>query len=137
MAAGLAAITLGSDTNGSIRIPASFCGIFGLKPTYGRIDRTGTFPFVDSFDHIGPFARSTADLALAYDVMLGATPGAAVGAKCAPSRIAVLEGWFEDGASAEMRQAVAAVAAWPGRLSAGRAAGGQTRPLRRVLHLGF
>ncbi len=112
VAAGLAAITLGSDTNGSIRIPASFCGIFGLKPTYGRIDRTGTFPFVDSFDHIGPFARSTMDLALAYDLMLDATPGGArLEQTIAPSRIAVLEGWFEDGASSEMLQAVAAVAA--------------------------
>ena len=112
VAAGLAAITLGSDTNGSIRIPASFCGIFGLKPTYGRIDRTGTFPFVDSFDHIGPFARSTADLALAYETMLGAKPAAAkLVQNTAPSRIAVLEGWFAAGASAEMLQAVAAVAA--------------------------
>jgi 1-carboxybiuret hydrolase len=111
VAAGLAAITLGSDTNGSIRIPASFCGILGLKPSYGRIDRTGTFPFVDSFDHIGPFARSTADLALAYDVMQGGTPVAArLEQNIAPSRIAVLDGWFEDGASSEMLAAVSAVA---------------------------
>jgi 1-carboxybiuret hydrolase len=112
VAAGLVALTLGSDTNGSIRIPASFCGIFGLKPTYGRIDRTGMFPFVDSLDHIGPFARSAADLAAAFDVMLGA-PATLPGLTQLPdtARIAVLEGWFQDGASAEMRDAVAVVAA--------------------------
>jgi AtzE family amidohydrolase len=112
VAAGLATLTLGSDTNGSIRIPASFCGVFGLKPTYGRIDRTGTFPFVDSLDHIGPFARSAADLAAAFDVMLGA-PVTLPGLKLVPeaARIAVLDGWFQDGASAEMRDAVVAVAA--------------------------
>ena len=68
---GLVPIALGSDTNGSIRVPASFCGIFGLKPTYGRLSRARSFPFVASFDHLGPFARSVEDLALAYDVMQG------------------------------------------------------------------
>jgi AtzE family amidohydrolase len=68
---GLVPIALGSDTNGSIRVPCSFCGIFGLKPTYGRLSRARAFPFVASFDHLGPFARSTADLALAYDAMQG------------------------------------------------------------------
>ena len=73
-AAGMASITLGSDTNGSIRVPSSFCGLFGLKPTYGRLTRAGTFPFVSSLDHLGPIARSTADLALAYDAMQGPDP---------------------------------------------------------------
>src|SRR5208283_2091191 len=68
---GLVPIVLGSDTNGSIRVPSSFCGIFGLKPTYGRLSRAGAFPFVASLDHVGPFARSVGDLALAYDAMLG------------------------------------------------------------------
>ena len=71
VAGGLVPIALGSDTNGSIRVPASFCGIFALKPTYGRLSRSRTFPFVSSLDHLGPFARSVADLALAYDAMLG------------------------------------------------------------------
>src|SRR6201996_4248368 len=68
---GLVPLALGSDTNGSIRVPSSLCGIFGLKPTYGRLPRNRTFPFVASFDHLGPFARSVRDLALAYDAMQG------------------------------------------------------------------
>ena len=55
---GLVPLALGSDTNGSIRVPSSFCGIFGLKPTYGRLSRARSFPFVASFDHLGPFARN-------------------------------------------------------------------------------
>src|ERR1700733_161223 len=72
VAGGLVPLALGSDTNGSIRVPSSLCGIFGLKPTYGRLSRARTFPFVASLDHLGPMARSVADLALAYDAMLGA-----------------------------------------------------------------
>ncbi len=71
VAAGQVPITLGSDTNGSIRVPASLCGVFGLKPTFGRLPRTGSFPFVSSLDHLGPFARSTRDLSLSYDAMQG------------------------------------------------------------------
>src|SRR5260221_6575021 len=67
----LVPIALGSDTNGSIRVPSSFCGIFGLKPTYGRLSRARSFPFVASLDHLGPFARNVRDLALAYDAMQG------------------------------------------------------------------
>jgi AtzE family amidohydrolase len=68
---GLVPLALGSDTNGSIRVPSSLCGIFGLKPTYGRLSRARTFPFVASLDHVGPFARTTRDLALVYDAMQG------------------------------------------------------------------
>ncbi len=71
VAGGLVPIALGSDTNGSIRVPSSLCGIFGLKPTYGRLSRAHSFPFVASLDHLGPFARSARDLALAYDAMQG------------------------------------------------------------------
>jgi len=67
----LVPLALGSDTNGSIRVPSSFCGIFGLKPTYGRLSRGGSFPFVFSFDHVGPLTRTVGDLALAYDAMQG------------------------------------------------------------------
>jgi len=71
VAGGLVPLTLGSDTNGSIRAPASLCGVFGLKPTYGRLSRARTFPFSASLDHVGPLARSAHDLALAYDAMQG------------------------------------------------------------------
>ncbi len=121
VAGGLVPLALGSDTNGSIRVPASLCGVFGLKPTYGRLSRAGTFPFVASLDHVGPLARTAADLALAYDVMAGHDPADPVcrerpAAKLLPAvtmgvgglRIAVLGGYFREGAA---EQAVAAVAA--------------------------
>jgi aspartyl-tRNA(Asn)/glutamyl-tRNA(Gln) amidotransferase subunit A len=107
VAGGLAAITLGSDTNGSIRVPASFCGIFGLKPTYGRLSRGHSFPFVGSLDHVGPLARSVRDLAASYDAMQGPDPadpgctarlpepiGQAFEDGIAGLRIARLGGWF-------------------------------------------
>jgi AtzE family amidohydrolase len=71
VAADMVPLALGSDTNGSIRVPAALCGVFGLKPTYGRLPRTGTRLFAASFDHVGPFARSVAGLAAAYDAMQG------------------------------------------------------------------
>lgn len=71
VAAGLVHFTLGSDTNGSIRVPSSLSGILGLKPTFGRISRSGSQPFVASLDHIGPMARSSSDLSLVYDAMQG------------------------------------------------------------------
>jgi aspartyl-tRNA(Asn)/glutamyl-tRNA(Gln) amidotransferase subunit A len=74
LAAGMIAASLGSDTNGSIRVPSSFCGLFGLKPTFGRLSRTGSFPFCPSLDHLGPMARSARDLALLFDVLQGADP---------------------------------------------------------------
>lgn len=69
VAAGLVPLTLGSDTNGSIRVPSSMCGIFGLKPTYGDLSLEGMFPFVHSFDHAGIFSRSAKDLALTYQCL--------------------------------------------------------------------
>jgi AtzE family amidohydrolase len=123
VAGGLVPIALGSDTNGSIRVPASFCGIFGLKPTYGRLSRARTFPFVASLDHVGPLARTTRDLALAYDAMQGHDPEDPVCAErpadpALPSleagigslRIAVAGGYFRRGASPEALAAVAQVA---------------------------
>ncbi len=71
VASGMVPLSLASDTNGSIRVPSALCGIFGLKPTYGRLSRAGSFPFVGSLDHLGPMARSVDDLALAYDALQG------------------------------------------------------------------
>ena len=70
----LAPLALGSDTGGSIRVPASFCGISGLKPTYGRVSRAGATPLAWSLDHIGPMARTVEDLALALQVLAGHDP---------------------------------------------------------------
>jgi 1-carboxybiuret hydrolase len=123
VAAGLVPIALGSDTNGSIRVPSSLCGVFGLKPTYGRLTRGHTFPFVSSLDHLGPFARSAADLAAAYDAMQGADPAdpacrdaapepvsATLGRGGAGLRVAVAGGYFARGAMPEAFAAVAEVA---------------------------
>jgi aspartyl-tRNA(Asn)/glutamyl-tRNA(Gln) amidotransferase subunit A len=123
-AGGLVPIALGSDTNGSIRVPASLCGLFGLKPTYGRLSRARTFPFVASLDYVGPLARSAKDLALAYDAMRGYDPDdpVCVDRPAEPVtpllergadglRIAVAGGYFSKGAFPEARTALERVAA--------------------------
>ena len=120
----LVPLALGSDTNGSIRVPSSLCGIFGLKPTYGRLSRAGSFPFVTSLDHLGPLARSAADLAAAYDAMQGPDPADPVCAqrpvestlplierKAERLRIAIAGGYFRAGVPVEAAAAVAKVAA--------------------------
>ena len=123
VAGGLVPLALGSDTNGSIRVPSSLCGIFGLKPTYGRLSRARSFPFVASLDHLGPFARSACDLALSYDAMQGfdAEDAACVDRPAEPAtpslgqgleglRIAVAGGYFKQGAFPEALEALARVA---------------------------
>lgn len=74
VAAGMVPLALGSDTNGSIRVPASLCGVWGLKPTFGRLSRRGCYPFVHSIDHMGALANSVPLLAAAYDAMQGPDP---------------------------------------------------------------
>ncbi len=126
VAAGQVPVTLGSDTNGSIRVPASLNGVFGLKPTFGRLPRTGSYPFVSSLDHLGPFARSVRDLAAVYDAMQGPESGPVIDPGCAQRpvdpvspglddgigglRIGVLDGWFRQRATDEALACVAAVA---------------------------
>lgn len=74
VAAGLAAGALGTDTGGSVRIPASLCGIVGLKPTYGRVSRAGVIPLAWSLDHVGPMTRTVEDAALLLQAMAGRDP---------------------------------------------------------------
>src|SRR5438445_491292 len=74
VAARLAPATLGTDTGGSVRIPASFCGVTGLKPTYGRVSRAGVTPLAPTLDHVGPLARSVEDAALLLGVLAGHDP---------------------------------------------------------------
>jgi AtzE family amidohydrolase len=137
--AGLVPLALGTDTNGSIRVPASLCGTFGLRPTFGRLGRGGAFPFVFSIDTIGPLARSVRELALAYDAMQGPDahdPGCAQRAaepsvaalradaagNLAGLRIARLGGYFEEMATPESVAALDdACAALSGLTSVGQA----------------
>lgn len=124
VAAGIVSIALGSDTNGSIRVPASLCGVYGLKPTYGRLSRAGAFPFVADLDHIGPFARTVGDLAAAYDALQGPDPrdsaclgkreevaSGLTGQPPADLRVGVLQGWFRQGAQEDVCAALDQVAA--------------------------
>lgn len=123
VAAGQVPLALGSDTNGSIRVPASLCGVWGLKPTFGRLSRRGTYPFVHSIDHLGPLANSLESLALTYDALQGPDvldPGchatqidpafATLARGVEGLRIGVLQGYFHDHATALAREVVALAA---------------------------
>jgi aspartyl-tRNA(Asn)/glutamyl-tRNA(Gln) amidotransferase subunit A len=99
-------LTLGSDTNGSIRVPAALCGIYGLKPTHNGLPMDGVFPFVQSLDDIGPFSSSLADLKLSYEVLQGArldplSPAAL--------RVGRLDGWFNQNLDPELVTALVAI----------------------------
>jgi aspartyl-tRNA(Asn)/glutamyl-tRNA(Gln) amidotransferase subunit A len=123
VAAGLAAMGMGSDTGGSIRIPAACCGVVGLKPTYGRVSRAGVLPLAWSLDHAGPLTRSAADAAAVLTVVAGHDPAdAASSTRSAPDyvaelsrplgrpRIGLLREYVEQ-AAPEVQAAVAAAAA--------------------------
>lgn len=96
-------LSLGSDTNGSIRVPAALCGIFGIRPTYGRLSRRGAYPFVESLDTIGPLARTAADLRLSYASL---DPHFRPPAVPFTPRCARLGGYFDSGLLPEARRAV-------------------------------
>ncbi|GAB3503802.1 AtzE family amidohydrolase [Curvibacter fontanus] len=123
VAAGQVPLALCSDTNGSIRVPASLCGVWGLKPTFGRLTRRGSYPFVHSIDHLGPVADCVETLALAYDAMQGPDPldpgchalrvqptAPTLPAGVQGLRIGVLGGYFHEHASEPARSVVAQAA---------------------------
>jgi aspartyl-tRNA(Asn)/glutamyl-tRNA(Gln) amidotransferase subunit A len=119
VAADLAALSLGTDTGGSIRQPAAFCGVLGLKPTYGRVSRYGLIAFASSLDQIGPFARDVEDAALLLGAIAGADPmdstavdvpvpdyRAALGLGIEGMRIGVPAEYFIEGMDPEVERAV-------------------------------
>ena len=120
VAAGLAAGALGTDTGGSIRLPAAACGVVGLKPTYGRVSRAGVMPLSWSYDHVGPLARTVRDAALMLATIAGADPldattsrqpvpdyVAALDGSVAGLRIGVAGGFYADGLDATVTAALA------------------------------
>ncbi len=127
LAAGIVPLALGTDTGGSIRIPSAFCGIAGLKPTRGLVPRTGVATLSWTLDHVGPMARSVADLARVLPVLAGPDgqdplaaahiPDLTPGASIAGMRIGVPAGWFTERCDA------AVLAAWRAALEALRAQG--------------
>jgi aspartyl-tRNA(Asn)/glutamyl-tRNA(Gln) amidotransferase subunit A len=125
VAAQMAVATLGSDTGGSIRQPASFCGVVGLKPTYGRVSRYGLIAFASSLDHIGPFANTVRDAALVLQTIAGRDPMDSTSAdvpvpdyvaeiekplasSAGKLRVGVAKEYFGSGLDAEVRAAVEA-----------------------------
>lgn len=119
LAAGLCAGSLGTDTSGSIRMPAGNCGLVGLKPSYGRVSRRGVYPLSFSLDHVGPMARTVADCAALLQVIAGhdsGDPGSAnqpvpdflsvLDRPVAGLRIGIDRSWYEGQACAEMSAAV-------------------------------
>ncbi len=117
VAAGAVPLALGTDTNGSVRVPAALSGIAGLKPTYGRLSRSGVFSFVHSLDHVGVFAATADDLAAALAALDGPDPddpaqASGVSPRPVPQelRAARLGGWFAAPLHPDVAEAVDAAA---------------------------
>jgi aspartyl-tRNA(Asn)/glutamyl-tRNA(Gln) amidotransferase subunit A len=106
VAAGLLPFSLGSDTNGSVRVPASLCGLYGLKPTHGDLPMGGVFPFAESFDDVGPFAASLADMVCVWEILSDRSADVDE----APLRIARLGGRFRENADPAQIAAIDAIA---------------------------
>ncbi len=107
VAAGFVPLTLGSDTNGSVRVPAALCGLWGIRPADGAISVEGTFPFVKILDTVGPFTRSAAELELVYSLMSGTSLShSALSETTRAPRIARLSGWFAKDACPEVLAAL-------------------------------
>jgi aspartyl-tRNA(Asn)/glutamyl-tRNA(Gln) amidotransferase subunit A len=105
VATGMAYMATGTDTGGSIRIPASFCGVVGLKPTYGAVDRSGIQPLGLSLDHVGPLARSVADARVTFDVMAGGSRSPSA-TRPGDVRIGLPENFYFARAAGEVKDAV-------------------------------
>lgn len=120
VAAGMVPLSLGSDTGGSIRTPASYCGIVGMKPTYGRVSRFGLIAFASSLDQVGPFSRTVRDAALLLHVITGKDPHDATSLEVRPTapwvsavdpsqmRVGLPEEYFGDGMDRRVRARVEA-----------------------------
>ncbi len=119
VAAGFSVATLGSDTGGSIRQPAAFCGVVGLLPTYGRVSRYGLIAFASSLDHVGPFARTVKDAATLLEVIAGRDPqdstsadvpvgsyAAECGRDVKGLRVGIPKEYFGEGLDPEIREAI-------------------------------
>lgn len=108
VAAGLLPFTLGSDTNGSIRVPAALCGVYGLRPTHGTLPMGGVAPFVRSFDDIGPFTANLDDLKRVHGVLSGGKSNVSADADTG-LRVGRLAGWFARNISDDMAAAIEAI----------------------------
>ena len=106
VATGMAFMATGTDTGGSIRVPASFCGVAGLKPTYGLIDRSGVQPLGLSLDHVGPLARTVGDLRLALDAMSDSARRKPAPASISQIRIGLPENFYLTSTAPEIKAAV-------------------------------
>ena len=124
LAVGLFPVALGTDTGGSIRVPSSYCGVSGLKPTFGRVPRDGVFGVSWTLDHVGPMARNVEDLGLVLGVIAGRSQGdpyssaspvpdyGAIGTSMRGLRVGVPDGWLPEGSSPGVAAALSGALGW-------------------------